>query len=153
MASRSPCGSRSTSTRTRAGSGLDAIPAGLPLTEGRACLTAHSHAQDFTWQQNFQVRGDLVEILGDWALVPRKLVGGFELPKGLGRYKRLPHEALALLQDRESANFQLTRRWRRRSRAHGGTLGVVGEGLQPGVPRAGLVRVLALTPPSRCAAA
>ncbi len=67
---------------------LEEIPAGLPLTEGRACLTAHSHAEDFTWQENFQVRGDLVEQSpGEWALVPHKLIGGFELPKGLGRYK------------------------------------------------------------------
>ena len=63
---------------------LEAIPAGFPLAEGQACLTAHSHAGDFTWQQNFQVRGDLTELEdGDWALVPRRLVGGFELPKGL----------------------------------------------------------------------
>ena len=34
-------------------------PAGLPLIEGRACLTVHRHAPDFTWQNNFQVRGDL----------------------------------------------------------------------------------------------
>lgn len=66
---------------------LDTVPAGLPLTEGRACLTAHSHAPDFTWQENFQVRGDLVtEPAGDWSLVPHKLVGGFELPKSfIGR--------------------------------------------------------------------
>jgi len=67
---------------------LGATPTGLPLTEGRACLTAHAHAPDFTWQENFQVRGDLVQLAGgDWALVPRKLVGGFELPKGLARYR------------------------------------------------------------------
>jgi Pyridoxamine 5'-phosphate oxidase len=55
-------------------------PAGLPLTPGRACVTAHSHSPTFTWQENFQVRGDLVEADGGWAVVPRKLVGGFELP-------------------------------------------------------------------------
>jgi hypothetical protein len=55
-------------------------PVGLPLTEGRACLTAHSHAPDFTWQENFQVRGDLVPEGDDWAFVPHKLIGGFELP-------------------------------------------------------------------------
>jgi hypothetical protein len=67
---------------------LDVTPSGLPLTEGRACLAAHSHAPDFTWQENFQVRGDLVELAGGgWALVPRRLVGGFELPKGLRRYR------------------------------------------------------------------
>jgi hypothetical protein len=64
---------------------VEAQPAGLPLTAGRACLTAHSHAPDFTWQQNFQVRGDLVEEAGEWSLVPHKLVGGFEIPKGLRR--------------------------------------------------------------------
>jgi hypothetical protein len=59
---------------------LGAAPAGFPLEEGRACLTAHSHAPDFSWQENFQVRGDLVRSGNGWALVPRKLVGGFELP-------------------------------------------------------------------------
>jgi len=55
-------------------------PAGLPLAEGRACLTAHRHAPDFTWQENFQVRGDLVSEGESWALVPHRFVGGFELP-------------------------------------------------------------------------
>jgi hypothetical protein len=54
---------------------------GVPLQPGLACLTAHLHGEDFTWQQNFQVRGDLVLVDGGWALVPRKLVGGFELPE------------------------------------------------------------------------
>ena len=66
---------------------LEAEPAGLPMTTGRACLTAHAHAPDFTWQQNFQVRGDLVEDGGRWSLVPHKLVGGFELPKGITRMR------------------------------------------------------------------
>ena len=35
-----------------------------------------------TWQRNFQVRGDLVEEDGAWAVIPRKLIGGFELPPG-----------------------------------------------------------------------
>ena len=39
---------------------LGAEPAGLPLAEGRACLTAHGHDPDFSWRENFQVRGDLV---------------------------------------------------------------------------------------------
>ncbi|MGI8460248.1 MAG: pyridoxamine 5'-phosphate oxidase family protein [Solirubrobacterales bacterium] len=55
-------------------------PAGLPLAEGRACLTAHRHAPDFTWQENFQVRGDLVSEGESWALVPHRFIGGFELP-------------------------------------------------------------------------
>lgn len=66
---------------------LGAEPAGLPMVVGRACLTAHSHAPDFTWQNNFQVRGDLVEAGGGWALVPHKVVGGFELPKGIARLR------------------------------------------------------------------
>ena len=46
------------------------------------------HAADFTWQENFQVRGDLVELSdGEWALVPHRLVGGFELPKGPARLR------------------------------------------------------------------
>jgi hypothetical protein len=56
-------------------------PAAMPLTEGRACLTAHRHAPDFSWQENFQVRGDLVREGDSWALVPHRLVGGFELPE------------------------------------------------------------------------
>jgi hypothetical protein len=59
---------------------IDAEPAGLPLLNGRAALTAHSHDPDFSWQENFQVRGDLVRDERGWALVPHKLIGGFELP-------------------------------------------------------------------------
>lgn len=66
---------------------IGAAPAGIPLIEGRACLTAHAHAPNFDWQENFQVRGDLLELDGRWVLVPHKLVGGFELPKGVGKYR------------------------------------------------------------------
>jgi hypothetical protein len=59
---------------------LLAQPTGLPLAQGRACLVAHRHHPDFKWQENFQVRGELVRDPGGWALVPHKLVGGFELP-------------------------------------------------------------------------
>ncbi|MGZ5330130.1 MAG: hypothetical protein ACXWZ6_02525 [Solirubrobacterales bacterium] len=64
-------------------------PAGIPLLEGRACLTVHRHAPDFTWQTNFQVRGDLVRGAEGWRLEPHRLVGGFELPPGgaLNRYR------------------------------------------------------------------
>ena len=48
---------------------------------GLACLTAHEHAPEFSWQRNFQVRGDLVFVDGAWALVPHRLVGGFEIPR------------------------------------------------------------------------
>jgi hypothetical protein len=61
---------------------IDAEPAGLPLLEGRACLTVHRHAPDFTWQRNMQVRGNLTHSGEGWRLVPRRIVGGFELPEG-----------------------------------------------------------------------
>jgi hypothetical protein len=57
-------------------------PVGVPLQPGLACVTAHDHDERFTWQRNFQVRGDLVEDDDGWAIVPHKLVGGFELPPG-----------------------------------------------------------------------
>jgi hypothetical protein len=66
---------------------IEVEPEGLPLAEGRVCLTAHSHGEGFEWQENFQVRGDLVRGESTWELVPHKLVGGFELPKGLGRFR------------------------------------------------------------------
>jgi hypothetical protein len=69
---------------------IQAEPAGLPLGEGRACLTAHAHDPSFRWQENFQVRGDLVRSDDGWAVVPHRLVGGFELPDEsmLARYAR-----------------------------------------------------------------
>src|SRR5205085_269910 len=57
---------------------VDGELTGVPLQPGLACLTAHGHEERFTWQQNFQVRGDLVFVEGKWALIPRRLVGGFE---------------------------------------------------------------------------
>jgi hypothetical protein len=66
---------------------IGAEPAGLPVLEGRACLTVHRHAPDFTWQRNMQVRGDLARTPDGLRLVPRKVVGGFELPKGIGRMR------------------------------------------------------------------
>jgi hypothetical protein len=68
---------------------LGAEPAGLPLAAGRACLTAHRHAPEFAWQENFQVRGDLVRDDGGWALIPHKLIGGMEVPKGFLARTRL----------------------------------------------------------------
>ena len=71
--------------RIRLGGG----PVGVPWQPGLACVTAHDHAPDFSWQRNFQVRGDLVEENGAWAIVPQRLVGGFELPpaSNLQRYR------------------------------------------------------------------
>jgi hypothetical protein len=62
-------------------------PAGLPLAEGRACLTAHRHHPEFEWQENFQVRGDLARGESGWELIPHRLVGGFEIPKGAKRMR------------------------------------------------------------------
>jgi hypothetical protein len=59
---------------------FDSDAVGAPLQPGLACVTAHDHDPEFSWQRNFQVRGDLVETHGGWALVPHKMVGGFELP-------------------------------------------------------------------------
>ena len=64
--------------RVRIGGGV----LGVPVRPGLACLTAHDHDAGFTWQRNFQVRGDLVEEDGGWVLVPHRMVGGFELPPG-----------------------------------------------------------------------
>ena len=66
-----------------------AEPAGLPLLEGRACLTVHRHAPDFTWQSNFQVRGNLAKQGDGWQLAAaaagRRLRGprqhGWSLPR------------------------------------------------------------------------
>ncbi|MEX0993216.1 MAG: pyridoxamine 5'-phosphate oxidase family protein [Solirubrobacterales bacterium] len=57
-------------------------PTGVPLIEGRACLTAHAHDPQFRWQTNFQVRGNLVQGDDGWLIEPHRLVGGFELPPG-----------------------------------------------------------------------
>jgi hypothetical protein len=68
---------------------LKASPLGVPLAPCRACLTAHEHHPDFVWQVNFQVRGNLIREDGAWSIVPRRLIGGFELPptSTLARYR------------------------------------------------------------------
>ena len=93
---------------------IEASPAGLPLIEGRACLTAHAHAPDFRWQENFQIRGDLVRENGGWALIPHRLLGGFELPDETmaERYRRNLSKSIRFWR---TARDQL----RRRNRAAG----------------------------------
>jgi hypothetical protein len=90
---------------------LEAEPTGIPLLPGRACLTAHRHAPTFSWQENFQVRGDLVRDGEGWRLVPRRLVGGFELPdesmparyrRNLGKSIRFYRAARRRLRDRQA---------------------------------------------------
>ena len=61
---------------------IEGEPVGIPLQPGLACLTAHAHSDNFTWQRNFQVRGDLVRRDDGWVLIPHTLVGGFEVPPG-----------------------------------------------------------------------
>ncbi|MDX6665327.1 MAG: hypothetical protein QOG68_1533 [Solirubrobacteraceae bacterium] len=61
---------------------IDGECVGTPWQPGLACLTVHDHDPEFTWQRNFQVRGDLVADEHGWKLAPHKLVGGFELPPG-----------------------------------------------------------------------
>jgi hypothetical protein len=86
-------------------------PAGVPLEPGPACLTAHAHSPDFTWQRNFQVRGDLVSDSEGWTLIPHRLVGGFEMPPGsaLSRYRT---NARKILRVRRTAKRELARRAR-----------------------------------------
>jgi hypothetical protein len=66
---------------------VEADPVGMPWQPGLACVTVHDHDEKFSYQRNFQVRGDLVERDGGWVLVPHKMVGGFELPPGSAREK------------------------------------------------------------------
>ena len=88
---------------------LGGAPLGVPLQPALACLTAHDHHPRFSWQRNFQVRGDLVKDGDAWALVPHKLVGGFELPPAsmLARY-RLNFQKM--LRFRKIAKRELARR-------------------------------------------
>ncbi|HZU61548.1 MAG TPA: hypothetical protein VE983_11315, partial [Solirubrobacteraceae bacterium] len=87
---------------------IEGEPCGLPLQPGLACLTVHRHNEEFTWQENFQVRGDLVRAEDHWALVPRKLVGGFELPPS--RTKAIRVNAAKALRFHRTAKRELARR-------------------------------------------
>jgi hypothetical protein len=82
---------------------IEAVPAGIPLARGRACITAHAHGPEFEWQRNFQVRGELVDADGGWTLRPHKLVGGFEIPEN----------QLAILRE----NFRKVMRYRKIAKA------------------------------------
>jgi Pyridoxamine 5'-phosphate oxidase len=87
---------------------IEGAPTQVPFQPGRACLTAHLHAEEFTWQQNFQVRGDLVFVEGGWALLPHKLVGGFEIPRS--RVATLRANAAKARRFRRTAKRELARR-------------------------------------------
>jgi hypothetical protein len=81
---------------------------GMPLQPGLACLTAHTHADDFSWQRNFQVRGDLVQRDEEWVLTPHKVVGGFEAPSS--RLAMVRANAAKAWRFRKTAKRELARR-------------------------------------------
>lgn len=81
---------------------------GVPVQSGLACLTAHGHAEEFTWQENFQVRGDLQFAEDHWVLVPRKFVGGFEIPRS--RLAALRANTAKALRFRRTARREMARR-------------------------------------------
>jgi hypothetical protein len=87
---------------------INGEPEGIPFAPGLACLTAHEHSPDFTWQQNFQVRGDLRLVDGAWVLVPHKLIGGFEIPPS--RLAALRANAAKARRFRRTAKRELARR-------------------------------------------
>jgi hypothetical protein len=87
---------------------IEADPLGVPLQPGLACLTAHAHSPQFTWQSNFQVRGDLERSGDGWVLIPHKLVGGFEAPPS--RIGVLRANARKAWRFRQTAKRELARR-------------------------------------------
>jgi Pyridoxamine 5'-phosphate oxidase len=84
---------------------------GLPVQPGLACITAHDHHPRFLWQRNFQVRGDLVDEDGSWALIPHRLIGGLELPPG-SALQRSRLNFGKMLRYRKRAKAELRRRRR-----------------------------------------
>jgi hypothetical protein len=94
---------------------IDADPVGAPIEPGPACLCAHSHAEDLTWQHSFQVRGDLVEHEGRLVLHPHRVVAGLQLPSSaFERYR---------VNVRKILRFRKTARDRERGRTTAGTPG------------------------------
>jgi Pyridoxamine 5'-phosphate oxidase len=90
---------------------LEGAPVGVPWQPGLACVTAHDHPPGFQWQRNFQVRGDLVEEDGAWAVIPHKLVGGLELPPG-SLVKRVRLNMSKIRRYRRTAKRELAERGR-----------------------------------------
>jgi hypothetical protein len=87
---------------------LGRLPEWLPVSAGKACLTAHAHEPEFRWQTNFQVRGDLVGDDSGWSLVPHRLIGGFELPKSkVAAYRE---NARKMMRFRKVAKRELAKR-------------------------------------------
>jgi hypothetical protein len=90
---------------------FERVPVGVPLCEGRACITAHDHEPTFRWQRNFQVRGDLLREGDGWTLAPHKLIGGFELPP-VSKLRQYRLNARKTLRFRRIAKQELARRKR-----------------------------------------
>ena len=87
---------------------IEADPLGVPLQPGLACLTAHAHSPQFTWQSNFQVRGDLERREEGWALIPHKLLPGFGFPHS--RLAMIGTTARRMRRFRRNAKRELQRR-------------------------------------------
>jgi hypothetical protein len=88
---------------------IDADPLGAPIEPGPACLCAHAHADDLTWQRSYQVRGDLAEEDGRLVLHPHRVVAGLQLPSSaVERYR---------VNVRKVLRFRRTARERERRRA------------------------------------
>ena len=81
---------------------------GMPLQPGLVCLTAHLHGDTFSWQQNFQVRGDLVFTGEEWVVRPHRVVGGFEVPRS--KLATLRANASKVRRFRRTAKRELARR-------------------------------------------
>jgi hypothetical protein len=87
-------------------------PVAAPIEAGPACLCAHSHADDLTWQRSYQVRGDLIEQDGRLVLHPHRVVAGLQLPSSqFERYR---------VNVRKILRFRKTARDRERSGAGAG---------------------------------
>jgi hypothetical protein len=94
---------------------VDSDPVGAPIEAGPACLCAHAHADDLTWQRSYQVRGDLVEHHGQLVLHPHRVVAGLQLPSSsFDRYR---------VNVRKILRFRKTARDRERARSGAGTAG------------------------------
>ncbi len=95
---------------------LGGAPVGVPWQPGLACVTAHDHAPDFSWQRNFQVRGDLVNEGGSWAVIPHRLIGGFELPPA-STFERYRQNGKKVMRFRKIARREMRNRDPREERS------------------------------------
>ena len=95
-ASRSRCACPCAATPRSRSCWIDADPLGVPLAPGLACLTAHDHDERFSWQRNFQLRGDLIRRgrrLGDPPAQARRRLRAAAGVDGLADADQLPEDA------------------------------------------------------------